>query len=175
MKTLAAFIVLAALAPLARAEEAWRWTDASGTLHYTNRADVAPATATPVTTRIVIEATRLPGAPDQGGEVIDARAARPKPKAAPAPRLREIYTEDRLRFDCYASNVLYAGGWSHPDDITVQGNCLPYVLGPEAWLNGARAELSLREHGIDWRRVVEMYTAQREAMRPRVATVGEGD
>jgi hypothetical protein len=167
MKTLAAVLVLGALVPLARSEEAWRWTDANGTLHYTNRAEVAPPEATPVKTRLIVEVERLPGAPEaviEGGEVIDAREQR-RPPREPRRRARRIYSEERLRFDCYASNILFFGGWAHPEDITVRGNCLPYVLGPEAWLNGARAELALREHGIDWRQVVPMYEAQREAFR----------
>ena len=183
MKTLAALLAVAACATLSRAEEAWRWTDANGTIHYTNRADAAPADATRVKTRLIVETTRLPGAPDlvlDGGDVLDAGARRaphrvpplpPPPRRAP----RRIYTEERLGFDCYASDVLYAGGWAHPDDISVQGNCLPYLLGPEAWLNGARAELALREHGIDWRRVAEMYAAARTARTPRLASVGDAD
>ena len=72
--------------------------------------------------------------------------------------------------------MLYAGGWAHPDDINEVGNCLPYMLGPEAWLNGARAELALREHGIDWREIVPMYFADREPVSPRrVTTVGDAD
>jgi hypothetical protein len=86
-------------------------------------------------------------------------------------RVRRIYTEERRRFGCFASSILYAGGWSHPDDITVVGNCLPYMLGPEAWLNAARAELALREHGIDWRQVVPLFTAvEREFGPPRRLT-----
>jgi hypothetical protein len=173
MKTLATLLVLAALAPLAQGEEVWRWKDDNGTLCYTNRAEVAPPRATAVKTRLIVETERLPGAPDlviDDGQVIDARAKRQPTPREPRKLPHRIYTEERLRFDCYASNILYFGGWAHPDDVTVVGNCLPYILGPEAWLNGARAELGLREHGIDWRRVVEMYEAQRQALEPRRVT-----
>jgi len=47
----------------------------------------------------------------------------------------------------------------------VIGNCLPYLLGPEAWLNAAPAELGLRENGIDWKQVVHMYVAAKESAR----------
>jgi len=59
-----AFLVLAAVVPLAQAEEAWRWKDAKGTLCYSNRADVVPPDATPVKTRLIVEAERLPGPAD---------------------------------------------------------------------------------------------------------------
>ncbi len=172
MKTLAALLVLAALPPLARAEEVWRWRDANGTLCYSNQAAIAPRDAVPVKTRLIVEAKRLPGAPDlvmDDGMVIDARDVRPEARP-PRKKLHRIYTEERLLYGCYASSVLFSGGWSHPDDITVIGNCLPYLLGPEAWLNAARAELALRQNGIDWRQVVHMYVAQREPWLPRRVT-----
>ena len=162
MKTLALLLALALLPALAGAEEVWRWTDSRGTTHYTNRAKMAPAEATPVKTRLIVEAKELPRSePDlvvRDGMVIDAREARREaPPATKAPH--RIYSERRRRFGCYAADILFAGGWAHPDDIGVQGNCLPYLLGPEAWLNAAHAELGLREHGIDWRQVVPMYLA----------------
>jgi Domain of unknown function (DUF4124) len=172
MKTLAALLVLAALPPLARAEEVWRWRDANGTLCYSNQAAIAPRDAVPVKTRLIVEAKGLPGAPDlvmDDGMVIDARDVRPEARP-PRKKLRRTYTEERLLFGCYASSVLFSGGWSHPDDITVIGNCLPYLLGPEAWLNAARAELALRQNGINWRQVVHMYVAQREPRLPRRVT-----
>jgi hypothetical protein len=156
MRTALALFVLIVLAPLARGEDVWRWKDANGTLHYSNRADVTPPEAAPVTTRLTVETDRLPGAPI---DVADRPARRYYRHSA---RPHRIYTPERLRFDCYAANVLYSGGWAHPDDINEVGNCLPYMLGPEAWLNGARAELALREHGIDWREIVPMYLADRE-------------
>src|SRR5207249_1116444 len=63
IKTLAAVLTLAALSSFARAEEVWRWTDAGGTLHYSNRPAGTPPDATPVTTRLIVETDRLPGAP----------------------------------------------------------------------------------------------------------------
>jgi hypothetical protein len=179
MKTLAYLFVLALAPALATAEEAWRWTDGDGTIHYTNRRESAPADATAVTTRIVVEAAALPGGdPDlvlQDGMVMDAHETRPE--VAP-PRKRppyRIYSENRRRFGCFASGILFSGGWSHPDDITVEGNCLPYLLGPEAWLNAARAELALRQNGIDWREVVPMYLAERrwEAEQERLTSISD--
>jgi uncharacterized protein DUF4124 len=170
MKMFAAVLTLAALSSSARAEEVWRWTDAGGTLHYSNRAAVAPPDATTVTTRLIVETDRLPGAP------VIAAAEQQRAHQPAERRPHRIYTEERLRFGCYAANVLYAGGWSHPDDINAVGNCLPYRLGPEAWLNAARAELALRENGIDWREVVQMYLADREPELPRrVTTVNDAD
>jgi hypothetical protein len=169
MKILATLLAVAALASFASAEEAWRWTDANGTVHYTNRPDVAPRDATTVKTRLTVEAEALPGAPDlvlDGGDVVDAHDRAPEARA-PRRRPHRIYTDERLRFDCYAAGVLYSGGWSHPDDINVGYGCLPYHLGPEAWLNGARAELAMRQNGIDWRDVLHMYFADREQEMPR--------
>jgi len=37
-------------------------------------------------------------------------------------------------------------------------NCYPYRLGPEAWLNAARAELGLRQSGINPRDVMQLQT-----------------
>ena len=178
MRTLMSVLAIALVAGLARGEEVWRWKDAKGTLCYSNRPEAAPPEATPVKTRIIVETTRLPGAqPDlvmDDGEVFDAREVHLE--RHPAKRVRRIYSEKRLRFDCYAGSVLYSGGWAHPDDITAVGNCLPYRLGPEAWLNGARAELALRQHGIDWRQLVPMYLAQREwSPTPRATAVSERD
>jgi hypothetical protein len=165
MKTLAYVLVLALVVPaLARAEEAWRWTDDHGTVHYTNRPDAAPAAAARVTTRLIVDASRLP---DEGGDlvlrdgaVLDA-ADTGRDVEAKEQRPHRIYGEERLRFGCMAGQTLFAGGWAHPGDISVQGGCLPYLLGPEAWLNAARAELSLREHGIHWREIVPLYLAER--------------
>jgi len=178
MKTLAVLLVIAAVSSLAAAEEVWRWKDANGTLCYSNRTEVAPPDATPVKTRLIVETDRLPGAPDLVMEDEMATEALEQRPAAPVTRkgLRRIYTEKRLRFGCYASSLLFSGGWSHPDDVTVTGNCLPYLLGPEAWLNAARAELGLRQNGIDWRQVVHMYLAANEPELPRrVMTVSDGN
>lgn len=179
MKTIASLLVLAIVPALASAEEMWRWTDGEGTIHYTNRRDARPADASVVKTHIVIEAAQLPDSePDlvmRDGVVVDAAETRP---AVPAREKRphRIYTEERRRFGCYAAGMLFAGGWGHPDDITVQGNCLPYMLGLEGWLNTARAELGLREHGIDWRQVVPMYLSERRgAGEQRLTDVSDGD
>jgi uncharacterized protein DUF4124 len=170
MKMLVSLVALTLVPAFAHAEEVWRWKDANGTLCYSNRTDAVPAGARPVETRIVVEAATLPGGePDlemSGGMVTEARE-RHLERRPPSRRLHRIYTERRLGFDCYASSVLYSGGWAHPDDVTVVGNCLPYLLGPEAWLNGARAELALRQQGLDWRRLVPMYLAEQEAERRR--------
>ena len=179
MKTLALLLALALLPALAGAEEVWRWTDSQGTTHYTNRAEMAPADATPVKTRLIVEATRLPvGEPDlvvRDGMVVDAREARPETPPA-TKRLHRIYSEQRRRFGCFAGDILFAGGWTHPDDIAVQGNCLPYLLGPEAWLNAAHAELGLREHGLDWRQLVPMYLAgPRWTAAERLTSVDDSD
>src|SRR5262245_7080647 len=107
MKTVVALLVLAVLAPVARSEEIWRWKDAAGTLHYTNRTDAVAVDAVPVKTRLTIETTRLPGAPE---EVADAAAAETRaPRLGPRPaqkRPHRIYTEQRLRFGCFAGSVL---------------------------------------------------------------------
>lgn len=176
MKTLVYLLALTVVPALAGAEEVWRWRDANGTIHYTNQADAAPTGAAVVETRIVVEAQRLPAAePDlmlRDGVVIDARDQQVEPPSRPrAPR--RIYSEQRLRFGCYAGDLLFAGGWAHPDDIAVQGNCLPYLLGPEAWLNAARSELALRANGIDWRQVVRMYLADQAPPRASAGRVSQ--
>ena len=165
MKTVALLLALVALPRLAPAEEAWRWTDAHGTTCYTNRADLAPADAALVQARLVVETDRLP----DSGEVV-AAADTVKQPAPPAKPPHRIYSEVRRRFDCYAGGVLFSGGWAHADDISGVGNCLPYMLGPEAWLNSALAELAMREHGIDWHDVVAMYVAQPHPSSPSPAS-----
>src|SRR5438046_9421830 len=123
MKTLAALLVLAALPPLARAEEVWRWRDANGTLCYSNQAAIAPRDATPDKTRLIVEARRLPGAPDlvmDDGMVIDARDVRPEPR--PRKKLHRIYTEEPTRIGCDAHSGRFSRGWSHAGDITQPGS-----------------------------------------------------
>ncbi len=162
MKTLATVLAFALIPALARAEDAWKWTDAHGTIHYTNSQKLAPADADAVTTRLTIATTHLPGGEPalamRDGEVVDAAGH----ETHAAKRPHRIYPEERLRFGCFAGQTLYAGGWAHPDDISVDGGCLPYLLGPTAWLNAAKAELSLREHGIDWHDLIGMYVTQRK-------------
>ena len=177
MKMLAALLVLTAFGSVAHTEDIWRWKDANGTLHYSNRPEVVPSDATRVTTPLTIETRALPGAPGlavHGGTVVDVPEERRPPSVVPHTRLRPTYSEERRRFGCYAAGMLFAGNWSHPDDINVIGNCLPYMLGPEAWLNAARAELALRENGIDYKQVVPMYLGQRESLLPpRLTNVGQ--
>lgn len=163
MKTLVTIAALALLPTFAPAETVWRWTDHQGTLCYSNQREHAPATAAPVETRLIIETTQLPESELVLRDGIVSEIATAPSERTESKKRRPIYTEQRLRFGCYASNILFAGGWAHPDDIAVQGNCLPFLLGPEAWVNAARAELALREHGIDWRQVVLMYVADRQA------------
>jgi Domain of unknown function (DUF4124) len=176
MKPLVTLAALALLPVLANAENVWRWTDADGTLCYSNQREHAPASALPVETRLIVEAAQIPETEPalvlRGNTVTEAAMA--NPEAAPPSRRRPIYTEERRRFGCYASGILFSGGWAHPDDINVQGNCLPYLLGPEAWLNSARAELALREHGLDWRQVALMYLAERQgAVQARETAVAD--
>jgi len=172
MRIAAALFVLVVLAPLARGEDVWRWKDASGTLHYSNQPEVAPADAVPVTTPLIIETDRMPGAPDEG-VVTDVRAKHPRARRREVPH--RIYTEQRLRFGCYTGGLLFAGGFAHPDDIATVGNCLPYLLGPEAWLNAAKAELALRANGIDWRQIMPMYLADQPPPPHRVTALADTD
>ena len=160
------------LAPaLVSAQDVWRWKDARGVLHYSNRAGDAPSGAAVVKTPITLEVKRLPGAPVEpvldlrGGQVMDSadRPAARRRIASPArsrwlPDAPRIYDAPRLRFGCYTAGVLYYGGFAHADDISGVQNCYPYRLGPEAWLNTARAELGLRQSGINPRDVMELQT-----------------
>ncbi|TMA49209.1 MAG: DUF4124 domain-containing protein [Deltaproteobacteria bacterium] len=160
------------LAPaLVGAEEVWRWKDGRGVLHYSNHTRNVPADAAVVKTPITLEVKRLPGAPVEpvldlrGGQVMDSadRPAARRRIASPArsrwlPDAPRIYDAPRLRFGCYTAGVLYYGGFAHADDISGVQNCYPYRLGPEAWLNTARAELGLRQSGINPRDVMELQT-----------------
>ena len=67
---------------------------------------------------------------------------------------------ERLRFGCFTAGVLFDGGFSHADDISGVMNCFPYLLGPEAWLNAARAELAMRQSGINPRDMLRLYTEE---------------
>jgi hypothetical protein len=69
----------------------------------------------------------------------------------------QAYDEARKQFGCFQGSVLASGGFSQPDDIAAAYNCLPYRLGPRAWLNAAKAELAVRENGIDPRQMVQLY------------------
>jgi hypothetical protein len=179
MKQFALALPLLVLPALGHAEDVWRWTDANGTLHYSNAIGTVPSSATEVKARITIETAALPGAPDPAlqlaeGEVTEAPPpARPAPRAprATPPRSRwlpgppRIYDDARLRFGCFQGSILFAGGFSHPDDIAAAYNCLPYQLGPQAWLNAAKAELATRENGISTSDMVKLYNQSERVYR----------
>lgn len=147
----------------------WRWTDEAGVTHYSNVATRVPAAATPLTTRIIREVDRLPGqtpALVQGVVVDDGEAggefSPPLPRPARS-RLSPTYDTDRRRFGCYATRVLSAGGWAHPEDIPSVANCDPFFYGVGSWLHSARAELALRANGIDVRQLYHRYRQAVEA------------
>jgi len=79
----------------------------------------------------------------------------------PLPDAPRVYDEARLKFGCYSGGVLWAGGFSHAGDISGVQNCYPYRLGPEAWLNAARAELAMRQNGINPRDMMKLYMEER--------------
>lgn len=162
-----------ALVPaLGHAEDLYRWTDAGGVVHYTNIARQAPSDAVVVDTPITLEVDRLPGAAEPvlamaDGQVTDGMVA---PAAAPGhghsrdgawlPDAPRIYDDARLRFGLYSSGALYYGGFSHADDISPNLNVYAFTLGPEAWLNAARAELAMRQNGINPRDMMKLYLEQ---------------
>lgn len=161
-------LVLALAAPTAAlaSDTVWRWTDAAGTVHYSNLEARIPGDAVPVETRIIREVDRLPDPARAlaGGEVVDDGEADTGASLASAPvprparkRLRRIYDEDRLRFGCYAAGFLFNGGWAHADDISPVLSCDRYLYGVDGWLNAAKAELALRANGIDARDVYRRY------------------
>jgi hypothetical protein len=168
-RMLLALCVLAAPA-LVHAEEMYRWRDADGSLHYTNIERNAPSSATAIETQIVVEADHMPGAELEHAVVEEVGGTPPAP-TAPAPAVSaplptrsgflpdgpQVYDEARKQFGCFQASVLSSGGFSHPDDIATTYNCLPYRLGPRAWLNAAKAELAVRENGIDPRQMVQLY------------------
>ena len=169
---LAAFTVGSA----ASNEVVWRWSD-GGTLHYSNLRDRVPPRAEEVKSRIGLEVASLPEVSVEDVKDEDARTDR-GPNVFPhrvRKRLRPTYDAARLHFGCWASSVLYYGGWSHPDDIDPYYGCVPYqVGGPDAWLKAAKAELAIREHGLDLRAMVNIYRRHAEAaMGANVAAAGE--
>jgi len=160
MKLYALALGLLVLPALGHADDVWRWTDAQGKTHYSNVVGSVPDSASPVKKSITIETSRLPGSDVgftiAGGEVADAsdrgtgRAAAPRKQTSRwLPDAPRIYDDARLRYGCVAGSILYSGGFSHPDDIAEGWNCAPYRLGPRAWLNAAKAELAVRENGIN--------------------------
>ena len=184
MKQLVLALSLALVPALVHAEDVYRWTDSNGVVHYSNLARTAPASATVIDTPITLEVDRLPGASDDGalamsggmvsegvmsdGIVMDSGIPEeylhgyashvPREWRPDAPR---IYDDERLRFGCYTAGVLYFGGFAHPDDIAPELNCYPYLLGPEAWLNAAKAELAMRQSGISARDMMRLYAGDR--------------
>jgi hypothetical protein len=145
---------------LACAGDMWKGTDASGVTHYSNVESLVPADASTVKTRIIREVSTIPTEPEL--RMAEGQVVEPAVETAPAPRKRptKIYDEERLRRGCFTAGVLYFGGWSHADDISPVMNCLPYMFGPEAWLNAAKAELALRQNGISERDLARSMWAQ---------------
>jgi hypothetical protein len=152
------------------ADEVYRWKDERGVVHYSNIARNAPSDAAVVETPITLEVERLPGATEQpvlelsGGQVAEQYVAA---TAAPVSSGREwypdaprIYDDARLHFGLYSAGALYFGGFSHPDDISPNLNVYAFTLGPEAWLNAARAELGMRQNGINPRDMMKLYMQQ---------------
>jgi hypothetical protein len=156
-------------------EAVWRWSD-GGTVHYSNLPDRVPPQAVEVQTRIGHEVASLPDVDVEDAKGDDARAER-VPNVFPhavRKRLHPTYDSTRLHFGCWASSVLYYGGWSHPDDVDPYYGCVPYhVGGPDAWLKAAKAELAIREHGLDLRQMVTTY--QQSMKRARAAEVVSDD
>jgi hypothetical protein len=171
MRNLALALCVLMLPAVGQAEEVYRWTDEGGTRHYTNVVQNAPEGADVVDTIVTLEVDRLPGAHGaeptlelQGGQVHDGGRHPIAQPVSSAPRHFEalpdaprIYDEQRLRFGCFSAGVLYYGGFSHADDISPVMNCYPYRLGPRAWLNAAKAELAMRENGINPRDMMQIY------------------
>jgi hypothetical protein len=177
MKLYALALGLLVLPALGHADDVWRWTDAQGKTHYSNVVGSVPDSASPVKKTITIETSRLPGSDVgftiAGGEVNDAsdqgtrRAAATGRRASRwLPDAPRIYDDARLRYGCAVGGMLYSGGFSHPDDIAAGWNCAPYRLGPRAWLNAAKAELAVRENGIDPRQMVQLYQEYYAAPMP---------
>jgi len=153
----------------AQADELYKWKDERGVVHYTNVEQNAPSDAAVVDAPITLEVSQLPGAEPAldvtGGQVSDhscpaARAAAPANGQYWYPDAPRIYDDARLRFGLYSAGALYYGGFSHPDDISPNMNIYAYTLGPEAWLNAARAELGMRANGINPRDMMRLYTGQ---------------
>ena len=160
----------------AHADELYKWKDERGVVHYTNVEQNAPADAALVDTPITLEVAQLPGATAEPVSASDGIATDSftqlgdnvyRGYAAAAPGQRQwypdaprIYDDARLRFGLYSAGALYFGGFSHPDDISPNLNIYAFTLGPGAWLNAARAELGMRENGINPGDMMRLYTAQ---------------
>jgi hypothetical protein len=165
---------VALLPVLAQAEDVYRWQDERGVVHYSNIEGNAPAGAAVVETPITLEVEHLPGATAEpvfsmsDGIAVDsfntlgdgfysgyaAQAPGHRQWYPDAPR---IYDDARLRFGLFSAGALYFGGFSHADDISPNLNVYAFTLGPEAWLNTARAELAMRQNGINPRDMMKLY------------------
>lgn len=155
-------------------EAVWRWSD-GGKLHYSNLPDRVPPQAVEVQTKIGHEVASLPDidVEDVKGDDRGERVPNVFPHRVRT-RLHTTYDATRLHFGCWASSVLYYGGWSHPDDVDPYYGCVPFhVGGPDAWLKAAKAELAIREHGLDLRQMVSTY--QQHMKRARAADVVSDD
>ena len=181
MRQLLIALVLALAPALVHAEDMYRWQDENGVVHYSNVAEVVPAGAAVVTTPITLEVARMPGAAEEPAHATAApRMSRPEFQGyappgytfRPLPDAPRVYDERRLMFGCFTAGALYYGGFAHADDISPVLNCLPYRLGPEAWLNAARAELAMRQSGINPRDMLRLYTEEPYDVRqPRVEKI----
>ena len=163
MKVLLAAAAAGVLAAsVASAEPVWRWSDSSGGLHYSNQRALVPASAAVVRGSLAAGDPMEPNAFGENEPATDsALAGRAPSEARPVTRrLHRIYDQERLRFGCYSAGVLFFGGWAHADDLSSSVGCYRYLLGPEAWLNTARAELAVRENGISPRELYQMYRGQ---------------
>ena len=179
MRQLLIALTLALAPALVHADDVYRWQDENGVLHYSNVAALVPTGADVVTTPITLEVARMPGRAEEPPPA-PARIARPEFQGyappsyvfRPLPDAPRVYDERRLLFGCFTGGVLYYGGFAHADDISPVLNCLPYRLGPEAWLNAARAELAMRQSGINPRDMLRLYTEEPyEVRQPRVERV----
>jgi hypothetical protein len=157
---------LALVPAFVHADEMFRWKDERGVVHYSNIARSAPADAAVVETPITLEVERLPGATTapvlqlSGGHVAEEPAPQAGADRRWLPDAPRIYDEARLRFGLFSAGALYFGGFSHPDDISPNLNVYAFTLGPEAWLNAARAELGMRQNGINPRDMMKLYMEQ---------------
>ena len=180
MRQLLLALILALAPALVHADDVYRWEDENGVLHYSNIADVVPAKATVVTTPITLEVARMPGAAEPPARTAPAARVRrpefegyaqPGYRFRPLPDAPRVYDERRLMFGCFTAGALYYGGFAHAEDISPVLNCLPYRLGPEAWLNAARAELAMRQSGINPRDMLRLYTEEPYVRQPPVEKI----
>jgi hypothetical protein len=170
MKQVLLALTVAVLPVCAHADELYKWKDERGVVHYTNVEQNAPADAAMVDTPITLVVDQLPAAEpvldvtggQVGGHCPAARAAAPVTGQYWYPDAPKIYDDARLRFGLYSAGALYFGGFSHPDDISPNLNVYAFTLGPEAWLNAARAELGMRANGINPRDMMRLYMNQNQ-------------